>query len=101
MNIMRKAGAAVALTGSLLLAGGALAGPAAAAPPAPRQDGLINVTIGDVTVLQDINAAVIAAVNVCGVSVKNVAILAEIVDNSGQTRTVCRAADGPVIFSQN
>lgn len=102
MNIMRKTGAAVALTGSLLLAGGALAGPAVAAPPV-NQDGLVNVNVGDVTLLQDVNIAVIADVTaqVCGVEVKNVAILARVVDRSGQSRTICQTEDGPVSLVQN
>jgi len=101
MNIMRKAGAAVALTGSLLLAGGALAGPAVAQPT--QQDGLVNVAIGDVTVLQDVNIGVAAQVvaNICGVQVKNVAVLALIVDRSGVTDTVCTTDQGDIDITQN
>jgi hypothetical protein len=102
MNIMRKAGASIALTGSLLLAGGALAGPAVAAPPT-QQDGLVNVAIGDVTVLQDVNIGVAAQVvaNICGVQVKNVAVLARIVDRSGVTDTVCTTDQGDIDITQN
>ena len=102
MNIMRKAGASIALTGSLLLAGGALAGPASAAPN-QNQDGLVNVAVGAVTILQDVNiaAAVQAAVQACGVTVKNVALLATITDFTGNTTTVCRTDQGRVTFQQN
>jgi hypothetical protein len=102
MSIMSKAGASIALTGSLLLTGGALAGPASAAPPT-QQDGLINVAIGDVTILEDVNVGVAAqvAANICGVSVKNVAVLATIVDRTGTTRTVCTNDQGPVTLQQN
>ena len=101
MNIMRKAGAAVALTGSLLLAGGALAGPAVAQPT--TQDGLVNVNVGDVTILEDVNvgvAAVVAA-NVCGVRVGPVQVLARSVDRTDLTRTVCENDTDPVTIRQN
>ena len=103
MNIMRKAGATVALTSSLLLAGGALAGPAVAAPT-NDQDGLVNVNIGDVTIAEDVNVGVAAliAANVCGVDVaRNVAVLARITDRSGATTTACEADTGDVTFVQN
>jgi hypothetical protein len=103
MNIMRKTGAAVALTGSLLLAGGALAGPAVGAPPAPRQDGLINVSVGDVTILEDVNVALGAkvAANICGVDVGPVAVLGEAVDRSGRSEVVCENNQGPITIEQN
>jgi xanthine dehydrogenase molybdopterin-binding subunit B len=84
-----------------LLTGGALAGPASAAPP--QQDGLVNVNVGDVEILNDVNIGVAAqvAANICGVSVKNVAVLARITDRSGDTTTVCETAQGPVQFVQN
>jgi hypothetical protein len=43
----------------------------AGAAPDTVQDGLVNVAVGDVTVLQDVNAAVGAQVvaNICGVQV--------------------------------
>jgi hypothetical protein len=69
------------------------------------QDGLVNVAIGDVTILEDVNIALAArvAANVCGVTIQNVAVLAQQVDQSGTTRTVCeaRAGRGPVTISQN
>lgn len=107
MSIIRKAGASIALTGSLLLTGGALAGPASAAPPV-NQDGLVNVNVGNVnigniTVTIVVNIALIADVTaqICGVEVKDVAVLARIVDLSGQSRTICEAPYGTVTLVQN
>jgi hypothetical protein len=55
------------------------------------QDGLVNVSIGDVTILQNVAVGVAAnvAANVCGVKVGPVAVLGQAVDRSGQTQTVC------------
>lgn len=67
------------------------------------QDGLVNVAIGDVEVLNDANigvAAVVAA-NVCGVNVGPVAVLGRAVDRSGDTETVCETPTGPVTIEQN
>ena len=49
------------------------------------QDGLVNVAIGDVTILEDVNVGVAAqvAANVCGVKVGPVAVLGRAVDRSG------------------
>ena len=103
MNIMRKAGATFALAGSLLLAGGALAGPAVGAPPTTRQDGLVNVSVGDVTILEDVNIALGAqvAANICGISVGPVAVLGEAVDRTGRTEVVCTNNQGPIAIEQN
>lgn len=64
MSVMRKFAAAAA--GSLMLVG-AVGVPA----EAQVQDGLVNVAIGDVTILEDVRVALAANVvaNVCGVSV--------------------------------
>jgi hypothetical protein len=77
------------------------AGPAAA--QLQISDGLVNVTIGDIEVLNNANIGVAAqvAATVCGVKVSNVAVLAEIVDRSGTSRTVCDTDQGPVVISQN
>lgn len=67
------------------------------------QDGLVNVAIGDVTILEDVNVGVAAqvAANICGVKVGPVAILGRAVDRSGQTETVCTANQEPITISQN
>jgi hypothetical protein len=70
---------------------------------AQEQDGLVNVVIGDVTILEDVNVGVAAqvAANVCGVKVGPVAVLGRAVDRSGDTRTVCETDQGPVTIRQN
>ena len=67
------------------------------------QDGLINVAVGDVTILEDVNVGVGAqvAANICGVKVGPVAALGQAVDRSGATRTVCTSDQGPVTIEQN
>lgn len=67
------------------------------------QDGLVNVAVGDVEVLNDarIGVAAVVAANICGVKVGPVAVLGTAVDGSGTTRTVCEAPTGPVTISQN
>ncbi|SDM52717.1 hypothetical protein SAMN05660642_02701 [Geodermatophilus siccatus] len=79
----------------------AAATPAAAQPN--QQDGLINVNVGDVTILEDVNIGVAAqvAAQICGVSVGPVAVLGRAVDRSGDTRTVCESDQGPVTLRQN
>jgi len=75
----------------------------ASAAPAQIQDGLVNVAVGDVTILQDVNIGVAAqvAAQVCGVKVGPVAVLGSAVDRSGATRTVCQSDQGPVTIRQN
>lgn len=69
------------------------------------QDGLVNVSVGDVTILEDVAVGVAANVvaNICGLRVSNVAVLARQVDRSGDTVTVCMAGptNQPVTISQN
>ena len=67
------------------------------------QDGLVNVAIGDVEVLNDarIGVAAVVAANVCGVQVGPVAVLGSAVDRSGDAATVCETPTGPVTISQN
>ena len=92
---------AVLSTGAFLVVG--TAGAANAARPIQVQDGLVNVAIGDVTILEDVNVGIAAAVaaNICGVSVGPVAVLGLAVDRGGDTETVCESAAGPVEIEQN
>ena len=87
-----------ALCGTVLLGAGV-----ASTAGAQVQDGLVNVAIGDVTILEDVNIGVAAqvAANVCGVKVGPVVVLGRAVDRSGGTRTVCTTNQGPVTISQN
>jgi hypothetical protein len=65
-------------------------------------DGLVNVAVGDVNVLNnaDIGVAAQVAAEVCGVQVGPVNALASQVDSSGTPVTVCDSAQGPVRIFQ-
>lgn len=78
-----------------------IAGPAAAANNS-QQNGLVNVSVGDVSILDNANIGVAAGVaaNICGVSVGPVVLLAHQVDATSVTRTVCTSSAGPVTISQ-
>jgi len=67
------------------------------------EDGLINVAIGDVTVLHDVRVDVAArvAANICGVNVGPVTTAGRTVDRSGAGATVCIANLRPVKMEQN
>lgn len=88
-----------------LCAGGLLAvgftGPASG--QVAVQDGLVNVAIGDVEVLNDARIGVAAnvAAQVCGVKVGPVAVLGRAVDRTGDASTVCELPTGPVTIEQN
>jgi hypothetical protein len=66
-------------------------------------DGLVNVAVGDINVLNnaDIGVAAQVAAQICGLKVGPVAVLATQVDRSGETRTVCQAPQGPITIRQN
>jgi hypothetical protein len=65
----------------------------------------VNVSVGDVTILEDVAVGVAANVvaNICGLRVSNVAVLARQVDRSGDSVTVCTSGTSlqPVTISQN
>jgi hypothetical protein len=92
--------AALLVAGALSLG---LVGPATA--QVAIQDGLVNVSVGDVTILEDVAVGVAANVvaNICGLRVSNVAVLARQVDRSGDSETVCESGPSlqPVTISQN
>lgn len=79
-----------------------VAGPASAANNS-QNDGLVNVSTGDISVLDNARIGVAAqvAATICGVKVGPVAVLGTAVDASGGTRTVCQTDQGPVTISQN
>jgi hypothetical protein len=89
-----------AFAGAALVA--ATAGPAAAQPN-QNQDGLVNVAVGDVTILQDVNIGVAAqvAAAICGVNVGPVAVHGRAVDSSGTTQTICPNDLSQVTIRQN
>lgn len=95
-----------AAASSALLVGGSFA--PAHADHTTTQDGLVNVNVGDVTVLQDVNVAVIANVvaNVCdavdvGPIAAGVLGKARATDASGRDKTICMAGTDPVSLTQN
>ena len=86
-----------------VFAGAAVIAAATPAVAQPNQDGLINVAVGDVAILEDVNIGVAAqlAAQICGVSVGPVAVLGTAVNRSGDTETVCETDQGPVTLQQN
>ena len=92
--------AVVTVFASATLLGGATA---ASAAPNQQQNGLVNVAVGDVTILEDVNIGVAAqvAAQICGVKVGPVAVLGTAVDASGATRTVCTTDQGPITLTQS
>jgi hypothetical protein len=90
------------LFASAVLFGG-LAGTVSAQPPVNQQDGLVNVFVGEINILNDANIGVAAqvAANVCGVKVGPVAVLGTAVARSGDTRTVCETGGQAVTIRQN
>ena len=98
MTSIAKKSIATLFAGTVLAVG--VASPASAQT---RQDGLVNVNVGDVTILEDVRVGVAAlvAAQVCGVKVGPVAVLGRAVDRSGETSTVCDSAQGPVTIEQN
>jgi hypothetical protein len=88
----------VTLFASAMLVGGA----AAPAIAQVQQDGLVNVSIGDITI-EDVNVGIAAlvAATVCEVQVGPVAVLGVAVDRSGDSTTICETDAGDVVLSQN
>ena len=97
---MKKTAAGAVMGGALLFTGGM---GLASAQPLNLQDGLADLAIGDVTVLENVNAAVAAnvAAAVCGINVSDVNVLAEQVDADGGQQTVCDVTARPVDIVQN
>ena len=91
LTYAKKLVATTLVSGSLVLG----FAPVAGAQGPVNQDGLVNVNVGDVTILQDVNVAAVVgiAANVCDVDVGPVAaaVLGEAiaVDRSGRSRTLC------------
>ncbi|RDH76027.1 hypothetical protein DVS77_23385 [Mycolicibacterium moriokaense] len=101
-SMVKKAAAGAFLGGSLLFTGGM--GMASAAP-LQLQDGLVNLAVGDVTILQDVNVGVAAtaAAAICDVAdIGSVNVLAEAVDSgNGPSDPVCNVPGGDVTLTQN
>jgi hypothetical protein len=98
MKWMQRNIVALVVAGALSLG---LVGPAVA--QVNVGDGLVNVQIGNVSVLNNVDIGVAAGIvaQICDISVSNVAVLAEQVDKSGKSRTVCTANGQDIILTQN
>jgi hypothetical protein len=92
------------LAASFLLGAAVLVTPVSSvAAQTAVQDGLVNVAVGDVTILEDVNIGVAAQViaQVCGVKVGPIAVLATQVDRGGESDVICEAPGGPITLRQN
>jgi hypothetical protein len=106
---MRNVAKTVKYTAAGAVLGGSLAftaglGLAGAQPDtAPAPDGLVNVSIGDVGVLENVDVAAAAqiAAGVCDVEVGPVNALAESVDVDGAEQSVCSNNLGAVLIQQS
>ena len=103
-SMVKKAAAGAVIGGSLLFTG---MGVAQAAPPVTNiGDGLVNVGVGNVTVLRNVDVQVAAAVAaaVCPSVNATAAVLGDInaVDQGGQTFNCDTTAEnGPLTITQN
>jgi hypothetical protein len=99
-NIVKSVAAGTVVGGSLLFTAGL---GIASAQPLNLQDGLVNVGVGDVTILEDVNVGVGATVAaaICGINVSDVNVLAEQVDTDDGQQTVCDVPGGDVLLTQN
>jgi hypothetical protein len=87
-----------------MLAGAIAVGAVACEPTTTVQDGLVNVNVGDVTILEDVNVAVAADVvaQLCGVNVDAVVAVIAAVDQDSRTRTICKLEDNDKVrITQN
>jgi hypothetical protein len=99
-NLVKTAAAGSLVGGSLILTAGL---GIANAQPLNLQDGLVNVGVGDVTILEDVNVGVAATVAaaICGINVSDVNVLATQVDADEGQQTVCTVPGGDVVLTQN
>jgi hypothetical protein len=89
------------LVGALVLGTAVLVSPVASASAAPVAapeaqvqvaDGLVNVQVGNVTILRNVSVAVAAQVvaQICGVTVQGINVLASQVDQTGNPEIACQ-----------
>ena len=102
MLSIKKTGATLFATAILGVGIGGPMAASAAAQNNSNQSGLVNVSIGDVNVLNNARIGVAAqvAASVCGVNVGPVAVLAANTAATGAQHTVCDTANGPVTLTQ-
>jgi hypothetical protein len=87
-----KKSIATLFAGTVLAVG--VASPASA--QTTKQDGLVNVVVGDITIAENVDVAAVVDVvaQVCAVVPVNITALATQVDNTSRTALVCRQEDG-------
>ncbi|VEG52069.1 Uncharacterised protein [Mycolicibacterium aurum] len=101
MSFVKNAAAGAVLGGSLLFTAGL---GMATAQPVEAPDGLVNLSVGDVTLLESVSAdtAATAASALCGVVPTDVSALATEVDGQGVEQTVCSGLPGgDLVLAQN
>lgn len=79
---------------------GAPGGPPNAGGNHSQQSGLINLSVGDIAILNDVNLAVAAnvAATVCDVTVPVAVLALQVIDEGGET--VCETSAGPLRVTQ-
>lgn len=100
-NNAKNAAAGAVLGGSLLFTAGF---GIANAQPVEAPDGLVNLAVGDVTILESVSAdtAATAAGAICGSVPAEVGALAAQVDGEGTAHTVCAGLPGgDLVLTQN
>ena len=99
-NIVKTTAVGAAIGGSLLFTAGL---GIASAQPQTAPDGLVNVSIGEAGVLEDVKATDAAqiAAGVCDIEVGPVNALAESADAKGAEQSVCTNSLGSVLIQQN
>ena len=99
-NVMKNVAAGTVIGGSLLFTAGL---GIATAQPETAPDGLVNVSIGEAGVLEDVKATDAAqiAAGVCDIEVSPVNALAESTDAEGTEQSVCTNSLGSVLIQQN
>ena len=99
-NVMKNVAAGTVIGGSLLFTAGL---GIATAQPETAPDGLVNVSLGNAGVLEDVKAADAAqiAAGVCDLEVDQVTTLAETTEADGTEQSVCTNSLGSVLIQQN
>jgi hypothetical protein len=101
MSVVKNAAAGAVLGGSLLVTAGL---GMATAQPVEAPDGLVNLSVGDVTLLENVTAdtAATAAGALCGAVPAEVSALATQVDGEGAEQIVCSGLPGgDLVLAQN
>ena len=99
-NVMKNVAAGTVIGGSLLFTAGL---GIATAQPETAPDGLVNVSLGNAGVLEDVKAVDAAqiAAGVCDMNVDQVTKLTDTTEANGTEQTVCTNSLGSVLIQQN